>query len=137
MKKDISKGLLRVDSLKDVADQIETQGGTRVRMQDHLGSRAGTLSDVINKIKSKGGSVSKLVNNPMAKKAALGVMGPVGLALGTAQDVMASDDANVGADEPYLQEEALLESPYENFADPEISEQARRYQKIRAMLGRE
>lgn len=51
-------------------------------------------------------------------------------------DPMDSEVANLGSDEPYLKEEALMEQPYENFADKDVSEQARRWQKIRSILDR-
>lgn len=138
-KKDISQALIKPGSLKEVPSQIEMQGGSRVQLKDHINdpSRAGTLSEVIEKLKSKGGSVAKMVNNPMTKKAAIALAGPAGMALNAADAMASVEGVGEGSDmvDPYMQEEALLENAPENFADPAVSEQARRWQKIRGIMG--
>lgn len=136
-KPDMSSGMLPAMDLKSVADQIEMQGGSRQQLTNHIGDRAETLSDVIAKLRSKGGSVGKMIGGQGAKKGLAALAGPVGIGLSMAQDAMASEDANVGSDEvgEYPMEEALLEQPYENFADKDVSDQARRFQKIRSLMG--
>lgn len=138
-KKDIADAMIRQGSLKDVPSQIEMQGGSRVQLRDHINepSRAGTLSEIFDKIRSKGGSVTKMVNNPVAKKAAIALAGPAGLALNAADAMASVEGVGEGSDvvDPYMQEEALLENEPQNFADPEVAEQARRWQKIRGLMG--
>lgn len=137
-KRDISQAMVKPGSLKDVPSQIEMQGGSRVQLRDHINEpmRAGTLSDLINKIKSKGGTVAKFANNPAVKKGAIALAGPAGLALNAADAMASVDEIGQGSDEvdPFMMEEALLENEPQNFADPEVSEQARRWQKIRGIL---
>jgi hypothetical protein len=136
--KDTTKMMVQAENLADVADRVDALGGYRKQIADHINqpSRASSLSEVIAKLKNKGGSVAKLVNSPVTKKLGMALAGPVGLGLSTAQDVLASDEANLGSDQvgQFPMEEALLEQPYENFADKDVSEQARRFQKIRALL---
>lgn len=138
-KKDISQGLLKAEQLKDVADQIESQGGYRQQVFDHKNnpSRASTLSEVMQKLREKGGSIAHFANNPVVKKAGIALAGPVGLALNTADALASVEEVGQGSDEigGYPMEEALLEQPYENFADKDVSDRARRFQKIRGLLG--
>lgn len=96
-----------------------------------LGKAVPVLDDVAE-------TTGKILKGPMGKKLALGAMGPIGAALGTAQDAMASEDVGAGSDkvDQYMQEEALLENAPENFADKDVSEQARRWQKIRSITDR-
>jgi hypothetical protein len=139
-KKDISKGLIRQEEIAKIPDQIESQGGYREQVFDHKNnpSRAGTLSELMQKLREKGGSITKVVNNPVAKKAAIALTGPVGVALNAADALASVDEVGQGSDEigGYPMEEALLEQPYENFADKDVSDQARRFQKIRSLMGK-
>jgi hypothetical protein len=134
--KDLSQGMVRTEDLANLPDQIDMQGGYRKKVMSNV-DPAETLSDVISKIKSKGGSVARLANSPLTKKLMMGLAGPAGVALSTAQDAMASEDLGAGSDlvDPLQNEEALMNIPSENFADPAVSEQARRWQKIRGLMG--
>lgn len=137
--KDISQALQRVDDLKDVADQVDIQGGFRQQIPKSMElERADTLGNVISKLKAKGGAVTRLANSPIAKKAALALGGPAAMALSTASDALASEDVGAGSDQidDLQNEEALTNIPHENFADPEIREQARRWQKIKKAMER-
>jgi hypothetical protein len=127
--------------LKELPNIIEEGGGARVQLRDHINdpARASTLSEVIEKLRQKGGTVAKMVNNPVAKKAMLGLAGPAGIALNAADAMASVDEVGQGSDQvdPYMNEEALLENEPQNFADPEVSEQARRWQKIRSLMGQQ
>lgn len=135
--KNLANGMVEAPDLASVPDQIEMLGGERVQLIDHRAKdTAETLSDVIAKMRAKGNAVGKLVSSPVGKRAALALGGPAMMALSTAQDAMASEDVGLGSDQvDNLQnEEALMNVPHENFADPEVSEQARRWQKIRGIM---
>lgn len=136
----------RADIIKDTTLSDGFKKSLPIEKIDNSIQKISKPADIMDKVaafranraaKKLAGEAGSVLGGGVAKKLGLAALGPVGMMLGTAEDVMASDDANVGSDEPYLKEEVLLEQPYENFADPEVSEQARRYQKIRNMLGRE
>lgn len=101
---------------------------------DDIGSAVSKAAPIVDDVAETAG---KILKGPMGKKLALGAMGPVGAALGTAQDAMASEDVGAGSDivDPYMAEEALLENAPENFADKDVSDQARRWQKIKSISG--
>lgn len=136
----------RADIIKDKTLSQGFKKALPIEKIDNSAQKIVKHSDVLDKVakfradraaKKLAGEAAGVLGGGVAKKLGLAALGPVGMMMGAAEDAMASEDANVGSDEPYLKEEALLNNPYENFADPEVSEQARRYQKIRSMLGRE
>lgn len=128
--------------LQDIPEIIEKLGGSRVQLKDHINdpSRAATLSEVLEKIRNKGGSVAKMVNNPIAKKTAAVLGGPVVGGLMTAQDALASEDVGLGSDQfdpSMMTEDYRQDAPEEQLDESNMSpEEAMRWQKIKALMNK-
>lgn len=129
--KSLSEGFKNGGLVEDTTQIIDTVGP----IADQL-----TGSTWAQKIAANTGAAGKaaraMAASPIAKKAALALGGPAAMALSTASDAMASEDVGLGSDQvDQLQnEEALMNIPHENFADSDVSEQARRWQKIRRLM---
>lgn len=102
---------------------------------DDVGRVIGEIAPAIDDVAKVAG---KVASSPIAKKAGLALASPLAAAAMTAQDAMASEDVGAGSDkvDQYMQEEALLENSPENFADKDVAEQARRWQKTKSLMER-